>query len=386
MGDFRDSQATPFGEGYDTPGKGGFCGRASLSARRTAQPRWPGMKQRRPQEGLPGANEADALLLELACAADAGVLSAAAPAATRFMQPVLQPCSTSGDTAALARVFAPFLVRLVKLAFGLLADWGTLCGDAELHAAAGLAEAGVAGLDALRSALRGRPREIEVQRYTLVRRLAARRLHARAAAQAELLHTAICSRWGCADTAAAGKGRSTPLGTVANGSAALRCLPRPGDTEAKEDVAVVIGTVLNLAACGAEGHPGGCSAAALLRLLPALDQLEPWLRQAVFHRLLQYNKLETHDALWSLAQYLLHCDEQVDASGYGAFIDTGSLHEAVLSMQRHMKFDACHLRPSKRVRRITCRAFNHTGSSHEAVLFIQSHMKFDDAFCVLPTK
>lgn len=248
------------------------------------------MKQRQPLESRPGGADAEALLTEVARAADAGALSAAAPAAIHFVQPVLQPCLNKHDTAALARVFAQFLVRLVKLAFGLLADSATCSGDAGLHAAADLAEAGVAALDALRSALRGRPREIEVQRYTLVRRLAARRLHARAAAQAELLHTAICSRWGDADAGAAGEARIAPSGSGAGGCAALPCLPQPSNTETKEDVAVVIGTVLNLAACGAEGHPGGCSAAALLRLLPALDQLEPWLRH-VYLPLLTYTEL-----------------------------------------------------------------------------------------------
>ena len=263
------------------------------------------MKQRQPLKSQRGGADAEALLSEVVHAADAVALSAAAPAVIHFLQPVLQPCLNKQHTAALARVFAPFLVRLVKLAFGLLADLGTCFDDAELHAAADLAEAGVAALDALRSALRGRPREIEVQRYTLVRRLAARRLHARAAAQAELLHMAICSRWGDADAGAAGDARSTPSGTAAGGSAALQCLPQPTDTETKEDVAVVIGTVLNLAACGAEGHPGGCSAAALLRLLPALEQLEPWLRHA-YLALLTYTEPTCVRHSGSLAQCLLH--------------------------------------------------------------------------------
>ena len=146
---------------------------------------------------LPLPGEADALLARLASAAAVGTLAAAAPAATALLEPLLRPSGEgSADRAALARAFAPFLVQLVKLAFGLLADQAACACERELHAAADLAEAGVVGLEALRGALRGRPHELEVQRYTLVRRLAGRRLLARAAAQAERLLAAICARWG----------------------------------------------------------------------------------------------------------------------------------------------------------------------------------------------
>ncbi len=263
------------------------------------------MGVRAAQARLPLPGEADALLARLASAAAAGTLAAAAPAAPALLEPLLRPSGEgSADRAALARAFAPFLVQLVKLAFGLLADQAACACERELHAAADLAEAGVAGLEALRGALRGRPHELEVQRYTLVRRLAGRRLLARAAAQAERLLAAICARWGApppdpdgpADAAAVARTSAQPAGARAaldepgglpGGRAAQRAcgaalprLPRPAGGEPREDAAVVIGTVLNLAACAAEGHPGGDAAQAALRLLPALDALEPWLRCA----------------------------------------------------------------------------------------------------------
>jgi len=259
---------------------------------------------------LPLPGEADALLARLASAAAVGTLAAAAPAATALLEPLLRPSGEgSADRAALARAFAPFLVRLVKLAFGLLADQAACACERELHAAADLAEAGVAGLEALRGALRGRPHELEVQRYTLVRRLAGRRLLARAAAQAERLLAAICARWGApppdpdhaADAAAGARTSVQPAGARAahagsgglpGGPAVQRAcgaplprLPRPAGGEPREDAAVVVGTVLNLAACAAEGHPGGDAAQAALRLLPAFDALEPWLRCAGAARL-----------------------------------------------------------------------------------------------------
>lgn len=120
-----------------------------------------------------------------------------------------------------------------------------------------------------------------MQRYTLVRRLVGRRLHARAAAQAEVLFAAICARWGVAP------GAQAALSPVDKGeppespaARALPGLPRPRGSEAKEDVAVVVGTVLNLAVCAVEGHPGG-STPAQLRLLPAVGALDPWLRRVV---------------------------------------------------------------------------------------------------------
>jgi hypothetical protein len=267
------------------------------------------MGVRAAQARLPLPGEADALLARLASAAAAGTLAAAAPAATALLESLLQPSGEgSADRAALARAFAPFLVHLVKLAFGLLADQAACACDGELHAAADLAEAGVSGLEALRGALRGRPHELEVQRYTLVRRLAGRRLLARAAAQAERLLAAICARWGAppldpdgpADAAAgartSARTSAQPAGVRAahggpgglpGGPAAQRAcgaplpeLPRPAGGEPREDAAVVVGTVLNLAACAAEGHPGGDAAQAALRLLPAADALEPWLRCA----------------------------------------------------------------------------------------------------------
>lgn len=119
------------------------------------------------QGGLPSAAAVDALLAELAQAAVSGTLSAVTPRVGSYLHPVLEQGAPEAEsTAGLARAFAPFLVRLVKLAFGQLAADGPACSnsaDEELQAAASLAEAGVDGLDALRGALRGRPHEIEVR-------------------------------------------------------------------------------------------------------------------------------------------------------------------------------------------------------------------------------
>lgn len=214
----------------------------------------------------------DASLLQQVTTAQTNAeLAAAYNNVVLFVQPVLDVEGTTegckkADLDVLSRKFAPFLVKYLKATFAKLAD-NDLVASVVQHI-----ELGLRGLEALRSTLKGKQDELEIQRYNLVCRLVSLQRYASAAEQGWRLCSCICRCWG---TQSEPKGSSHHEQHAGSPQASL---PQPGRDEPIERVALVVSLAANLmhsivSSCGATPE-----ADALEGLLPVSAGVLPWLR------------------------------------------------------------------------------------------------------------
>jgi hypothetical protein len=101
-----------------------------------------------------------------------------------------------------------------------------------------LASLGLEGLSVLRSSLKGRPHEVEVQRYMLIRKLVSLACHQQALQQSCLLYNALCCH--CWQT-----GRTAAIVMTHSVTYRTQPLPRPNDSN-NEMSNLFVGSVLNM--------------------------------------------------------------------------------------------------------------------------------------------
>lgn len=164
---------------------------------------------------------------------------------------------------------APFLIKHLKLSFQRLSEYRE---EAVLTAVVQHIDLAISTLQSIKTSLKGRRTELEIQRYTLVCKLIALHRYVPAGQQGLLLHNEICSTWGVQPA----EQQSCSRKACRKGS--LRMLPLPGAGEASEAVSVVAGNMCNLFLCALEGPeivPG-----LLEQLFAVVESLQPWLRCA----------------------------------------------------------------------------------------------------------
>ena len=165
----------------------------------------------------------------------------------------------------LAKTYLSFCVQLLKSSMLKINSSST---SALQSAYVQLAALGLDGLSAMRGCLKGRPQEVEVQRYMLLRKLVSLKLYQQALQQAWLLYTSLCCQcWQASDQAYT---RDTPL-------LAIQPLPAPEPTNT-EVGSLIVGTVLNLLISIVE--QGGVTAhmSMVRTFIEAFSTIMGWLR------------------------------------------------------------------------------------------------------------
>ena len=147
---------------------------------------------------------------------------------------------------------------------------GTGSDPARLQTAVGIAEQSLRGLNAVRKILRGRPFEVEVQHYALVRKLVALKAFQEAAQQGWQLLAALCRLWPV---------QQSPQPGSDDSCSSKPGLPEPpatgGGALAEQAAPIVVGVVLNLLISTIEL---GGSCAQLVEMTCISAGVHAWLR------------------------------------------------------------------------------------------------------------
>lgn len=157
-----------------------------------------------------------------------------------YLDPVLraarlQQKNPTASSQRLAKSHSTFVVNLLRVSLAKIASEQA---PALQTAYIELASLGLEGLSVLRSSLKGRPHEVEVQRYMLIRKLVSLACHQQALQQSCLLYSALCCQcWHTGRTAAIVMTHSITYRT--------QPLPRPDDSNS-EICNLVVGSVLNM--------------------------------------------------------------------------------------------------------------------------------------------
>lgn len=215
---------------------------------------------------------ADASLLQQVGVAQTDVeLNAAYKSVCCFVKPLLDietaiDSRRKADLNVLSRKFAPFLVNYLKASFAKLAD-NDLVASVVQHIYLGLR-----GLEVLRSTLKGKQDELEIQRYNLVCRLVSLQQYASAAEQGWRLCSCIRRNWGTESQ------RKGSLQHIEYAGGQQDILPQPCKDEPHERIALLVGLAANLmhsivSSCG----PTPASDA-MRALVPLMAGVMPWLR------------------------------------------------------------------------------------------------------------
>ena len=192
-----------------------------------------------------------------------GQLQAAQAHLAAYFAPLQQ--GKGPPTGPLARRLARPLVALIKQVFALLGHSTTA---QVVEALSSLAVLALDGLSAIRATLKGRPYESEVQRYTLVKRLAALQHQGEAGRHAALLLASICSHWSAQPSA----------GSSCATAAAEPSISGLDQSDAEpEQAAILLGAVAQLLASCAAGLAAEV-ADSLPGLLPFVREALSWLR------------------------------------------------------------------------------------------------------------
>ena len=191
------------------------------------------------QARLPASAAASQALLDsITSLKDSSAAEKACADVRQYLEPVLSAArSQKGSLTApgqrLAKPYSSFVVHLLRLA--MLQVTNDQASDLQL-AYVQLAALGLNGLSVLRGCLKGRPHEVEIQRYMLLRKLVSLRLFEQAVQQAWLLYQALtCRCW------------------QPNNDSLMRDLPKQEtwslpapESHSAEVSSLVVGTVLNL--------------------------------------------------------------------------------------------------------------------------------------------
>ena len=214
----------------------------------------------------------DASLLQQVTTSQTDVqLIAAYNSICSFLKPLLDIEDASSsckkpDLDVLSRKFGHFLVNYLKASFAKLADNGLVTLVVQHF------DLGLRGLEVLRSTLKGKQDELEIQRYNLVCKLVSLQQHASAAEQGRRLCSCICRSWG---TQSVRKGSAQHIQHAGNQQ---DLLPQPRKDEPKERVALVVSLAANLMHSIVSNCGAACSTDAPGDLVPVMAGVTPWLR------------------------------------------------------------------------------------------------------------
>ena len=219
----------------------------------------------------PIAPASQAILDALAAAQDAQAARQVYMQAESFLQPVLAQ-SDSGRASSntrrqpIGKAYSIFLVQLLK---GSMARLTSDVVPAMRETLVQLAVIGLEGLAAVRMSLKGRPHEVEVLRYTLVRRLVLLAYFSRALDQSWLIYCALCCQcWQASTEQLACNIEPT----------SLQCIPYPDVSEDAEVATLVAGTVLNMLLSFSEHKEINKQVSKLLHVSASLKTILAWLK------------------------------------------------------------------------------------------------------------
>lgn len=190
-----------------------------------------------------------------------------------FLAPLQPDVGHKEASLSLSKKFASFLVQAVKLSFEQLGKATKTTCRRKVEILASCACQAIDGLYTARQAVKGRPLEMELQTYGLVRRLVAVGLYNRAAKYGKILYLQLCSLYVDGRSASAVVSPSWPPA------------PSPAEKHDPEAPRLLVCCVLNALMCASAAN-GLDDAEPLDNLSPALHSIPPWLRYfgATWHR------------------------------------------------------------------------------------------------------
>lgn len=216
------------------------------------------------------AGAAKALLEALSSANDELSAADALASIKVSLQPVLADrdrYKTEGNACkqTLGKTYPSFLVQLLKQAMKKLGDENQLAMRDIFISTAVL---GLEGLSALRAFLQGRPHEVEILRYVLLRKLVSLQCFPEALHQAWLLYCALCSQSWC----------SADFQLYAHEAASLQPLPAPSNDQSDDVATLIFGTVLNMLLSIAEQKAIEKQLTMLGHVAEGFDTIMAWVR------------------------------------------------------------------------------------------------------------
>lgn len=152
-----------------------------------------------------------------------------------YLDPVLKAArlqqeNPTASSQRLAKSHSTFVVNLLRVSLAKITSEQLQTAYIEL------ASLGLEGLSVLRSSLKGRPHEVEVQRYMLIRKLLSLSCHQQALQQSCLLYNALCCQ--CWQTEAA---------ILMTHSVTYRTQPLPRPDDSNNEISnLVVGSVLDM--------------------------------------------------------------------------------------------------------------------------------------------
>ncbi len=177
------------------------------------------------------------LLDSVASVLEANAAEQALADAREYLEPVLTAArlQQTASSQRLAKSQSTFVVNLLRVSLAKITNEQS---PALQTAYIELASLGLEGLSVLRSSLKGRPHEVEVQRYMLIRKLVSLACHQQALQQSCLLYNALCCH--CWQT-----GRTAAIVMTHSVTYRTQPLPRPNDSN-NEMSNLFVGSVLNM--------------------------------------------------------------------------------------------------------------------------------------------
>lgn len=156
--------------------------------------------------------------------------------ARSYLEPLLKPaggCSTA-CTQRTAKTYSSFVIHLLRAAMAQVTEHQP---SRLTNTIVQLASLSLEALSILRESLKGKPYEVEMQRYVLVRKLVSLRSYRNAMHQAWVLYMALCCQcWQPMSALPPSDCNAVPA----------RPLPVADTCRSKEIASLVVGTVLNL--------------------------------------------------------------------------------------------------------------------------------------------
>lgn len=219
----------------------------------------------------PGAIASQALLDAVAAAQTDKAARTVYDRIEKHLQPVFAcpkrgRASTSICEQPAGKAYCVFLVQLLKQSMTRLSKDVVPAIRATLVQ---LATLGLHALAALRAILKGRPHEVEVLRYSLVRKLVLLAYFSTAVDQSWLIYCALCCR--CWQASAEDL-------TCDTQPAKLQPIPFPASSQDHEVVSLVAGTVLNMLLSFSEQDDTHKQLSRLLHVTANLEAMMAWLR------------------------------------------------------------------------------------------------------------
>lgn len=222
----------------------------------------------------PVAAASQALLDAFAAASDAEAAHLIHDNIKQYLRPILA-CTTRGRAGKLgdaqlpSKAYCTFSVQLLRISMARLSsDIVPAVRDMSMQ----LATLGLQALTTLRAFLKGRPHEVEILRYTLVRKLVLLTCFSSALHQSWLIYCALCCQcW---------QARSdVPCNTE---PAQLPPAPFPATSLDNDVVSLFTGTVLNMLLSFSEQKDTRTQVSKLVHVTANLKAMTAWLRYAHF--------------------------------------------------------------------------------------------------------